>query len=192
VESVWTHLYTSCQSVVWSLDSDICTQDNRLMCGVFMVTSVHKNIRLKCGGCMETSFRQLSVWCVDSVHSYLYTSCQTDVWSLYGYICTQVIRLMFGICMETSVKRYQTEVWSLHAHICTQDIRLRCGVCMEISVHMFSDWYVESEWTHQYKRYQTAVWSLYGHIFTQDIRIMKESVWRQFYTSCQTEVWSLY
>jgi hypothetical protein len=144
VESVWTQLYTSCQTDVWSLYGHICTQDIRLMCVV----------------CMETSVNKLSDWCLESVWRHLYTICQPDVWNLYGDISTPVVRLMCGVCILTSLHKnirlmcgvsmeiflhqlsywcvesvwkhhytsWQTDVWSLCSDIFTEDNRLMCGV----------------------------------------------------------------
>jgi hypothetical protein len=54
---------------------------------------------------MEISVHKISDLCVESVWSHLYTSCQTDVWSLFGDICTPDIRLMCGVCMEIPVHK---------------------------------------------------------------------------------------
>jgi hypothetical protein len=77
------------------------------------------------------------------------------MWILYGDVCTQVIRVMCGVCMDTSLhnisekyvdslwrllyKRYQTDIWNLYGVICTPDIRLMCEDSMETSVHKLSD-----------------------------------------------------
>jgi hypothetical protein len=129
-----------------------------------------------CGVCMETSVHQLSPWCEESLFRHQYTSCQTDVWSLYGQICTQDIRLMFGVCMDTSVHKISD--WSMESvrRYLYTSCRLMCGICMDPSAHKISDWCVESVWRHLYTRYQTDVWS---------------SLWTHQYTSFQTDVWSL-
>jgi hypothetical protein len=150
-----------------------------------------------CEVCMNTSVHELSDWCVDSVWRHLYTSCQTDVWSLYGHICTPVVRLMCGVCMETLVWTHmytscQSKVWSLYSDICTPDNSLMCWVSMESSEHKLSDWSVESVWRHLYTSCQTDVWSLYGDTSVHKISDWcLESVWRPLYSSYQTDVWSL-
>jgi hypothetical protein len=161
------------------------------MCGVFIVTSVHK----------------LSEWCVEFVWKHLHTSYQNYVRSLYGDIFTPVVRLMCGVFMEASlhemsdwcvqnVWKYlyticQTDVWSLYGDTSEHKISDWClmsvlthlynsspmvGVCMETSVHEMSDWCEETVWTHLYTRYQTEVWKMNGNICP----------------SYQTDVWSLY
>jgi hypothetical protein len=135
VESAWTHLNTSCPTDVWSLYSDICTPEVRMSCGVCMETSVHEISEL----CVESLCRHFytichtDVW--ESVGRHLYTYCQIDLWSLYGDICTPVVRLMYAVCMENVYKRYQTNVWSLYGDFCTPFVRLKCGVCMETQVY---------------------------------------------------------
>jgi hypothetical protein len=146
-----------------------------------------------CGVCMDTSVHQLSDSCVESVCTHLYTSCQTDVWSLYSDIFTPDIRLISGICMETSVNqlsnwcvesvwtnlytKYQTDAWSLYGHICTQDNRLKYGICSEIFVHEF-------------------VRLLCGVCMDPSVHKLSdwcvESVLWHFYTRYLTDVWSLY
>jgi hypothetical protein len=90
----------------------------------------------------------------------MYTSCQTDMCSLFGHTCTHDNRLMFGVFMEISVHKIpdfvwslygdictqeiQTDVWSLYEHICTPVFRVMCGVCMEISGNKLSDCCLES------------------------------------------------
>jgi hypothetical protein len=160
VESVWRHLYSRCQTDVWSLYGHFCTRVIRLMCEVCMNTSVHKT----------------SDWCVESLWTHLYTSCQTDVWSLYSDMCTPDIRLIYGLCMEAFVHKNirlmfgvfmktllhqlshwcidsvwthhyincHTEVWSLYSDTFTQDIRLMCGDLMEINLNKISDLCVKS------------------------------------------------
>jgi hypothetical protein len=147
-----------------------------------------------CGVCMDTSVHKISVWCVESVWRLLYTSCQTDVYYLYGYIC----KPNCGVTIVTAVlqisnwysesvwrylyTRYQTYVWSLYGviitpvvrlmcgvlyrDICTQAVRLMCGICIVTSVFQISDSFVESLWRYLYTRCQTVVWSLYEHICT--------------------------
>jgi hypothetical protein len=163
VESVLTHLYTSCQTDVRSLYEHIFTQGIRLICVVCMKTSVHQ--LSEC--CVESVWRHLytifSDWCVESVWTSLYTSCQTDVWSLYGQIFTQVFRLMCVIYMDTYVHQLQNDVCSLYGDICTLVFRLMCGVCIVTSVHQTSEWCVECVWRHLYTRSQTDVRSLYGN-----------------------------
>jgi hypothetical protein len=146
-----------------------------------------------CGVWMETTVNMIWDWCVGSVRRYLYTSYQTDVWSLYGDICTQVVREMFGVCMETSL--HQLSEWSLDS------------VWSHLYIQL-SDWCEESVFRYLYTSYQTNVWSLYGDICTQDIRLMcgvcmdssvltlsdwcVKSVLTHLYTRYQIDVWSLY
>jgi hypothetical protein len=69
----------------------------------------------------------------------MYTSFQTDVWNLYGHICTLVVRLLCGVCIVNSELNNQNIVWSLYGDICSQGIRLMCVVFMETSVHKKTD-----------------------------------------------------
>jgi hypothetical protein len=146
-----------------------------------------------CGVCIVSSVHKISDWCVESVWRYLYTSWQTDVWSLYGHNFTQVIRLMCGASMETSAHHFsewcleygsthlytscQRDVCSLCSDICTPDTRLMFGVCMETSVHKNISlmWGVSME-THLH---QLSDWCV-------------DSVWTHHYNIWQTDVWCLY
>jgi hypothetical protein len=146
---------------------------------------------------------------VESVLWHLDSRYKIDVWIPYDDICTQGIRMMGGVCMDTfvhqlsvwclvSVKwhlytRYPIDEWSLYGHIFTPVVRLIWWVCIVTSVHKISD---------------TCVESVRRHICTQGIRLMfgvsmdtsvhnisdwlVESACTKNYTSFQTDVWSLY
>jgi hypothetical protein len=145
---------------VWRLYGDIFTPVVWLMCGFCMETSVHHLSDWCVGVSMVKSVHKILAWNVESVWRHLYTICQTDVRSLYGHICTPVVRLMCGVCMETSV--HNISDWCVESvlNICTQVIRLICGVCMEISVHQISDWCLKPVLTHIYYSCQIDGWSL--------------------------------
>jgi hypothetical protein len=135
----------------------------------------------------------MSDWCVESVSIHLYTSYRTYVWRLYGHICTQGIRLMCGVCMDTSVHRLldwcvkslwthmytrcHTDLWILYGNICTPVVRLIYGVCIVTSVLQIYDWCVDSRM--KISAHKLSDWCV-------------EYAWTQFYTICQTDVWSLY
>jgi hypothetical protein len=53
---------------------------------------------------MDTFVHQLSDTCVESVWTQLYTIYPTHMCNLYGDICSQVVRMMCAVCMETSVQ----------------------------------------------------------------------------------------